>query len=977
MSTTSTLQTNTITPRQAALWVVGEVERSFKESEDQGNATVRKGCDELRQWIEKEWTVEREETLIEKEKVRWGKTKEEAIGLTGKDKWEELTKQGDEMKDRLERSAFAFRDAFREFEKSKEWVDFSDRMRGATAKAAGKKNVVEASNEAKIKALAVLGDKSKTEDVSGTLASLLRGETTLGSLGEELAMYLNTKLQKKVVAAMEEKKSHHHQQHQHKNEDDVDAFGVVVRFRENGGVANQTMPKTPAEIMVKVSDCAPYCVQESIRLEESMTKDDGAKKLVEFIVKMASTVFSEDRLDVIVDSLGDIKVSGAGGGGGAGGYQEVIDKWMKVITSKDKKGFEKLLKTTVITNTLKLLPQMDLPPIEGVRDGVQYNVKNMDLKHFHVDEKNVRLTMKTTLGSVKRGDPVFKVVVDDVSAAISNMSWEFKQQYFPFLQGQGVAHAKVSGVCVVLGFQLIRRPRSKVHSIVEKIVGDDAAAGGMEEATPASPSPAVDAKSNEDVPQLVLGVCRVTIDNVKIDLQGSSLYSMLTDVFSKTIRTYICSMVQDMIVEKFGSLIERGNDAFATHGWAALSSALEIDTSKFPIEEEAAKRAEQLERPVGGRKDLYSVMFAAEGPMGLVLGKWNEFVVVKSFKRAADGTSLPAEASGKIKIGDILVGFNSGDITSLPLDRVTARISRSRRPLTLSFIPGDAESQNATPTEIKRAHVLTFKFDEEKLFLLIKQRPFEDRAAVVTGFRPVNPNAPPGTPGGEGPAERKGVPVGWVLSAINGQDMLKKTFKDTMAVFAGATARPIELKFVRDPDVLIELNEPPVDLKVASFEGNLTIVSGFSQLKSPAEVLLGDTIQSGDYVIGVGDKDATLSKFDDVISYIKTQPRPVEIRFGRQSVNGVSSAASFGPGPLGIVFYRSSADGKCCFKTFQGVEGPVERTKVVLPGFVLRQVNGVAITLEQHAKELLSKVNAFPCKLAFRDMEAFEQGGWQ
>lgn len=466
----------------------------------------------------------------------------------------------------------------------------------------------------------------------------------------------------------------------------------------------------------------------------------------------------------------------------------------------------------------------------------------------------------------------------------------------------------------------------------------------------------------------MLGVSRVTIDSVKIDLEGPAIYAMLTEVFANSIRTYASSLMQDMIVEKITMYLEKANEMFALHAWDTLKSALEIDVDRLPSEETAAKRAERLEAPVGGRKDLYSVTFAQEGPMGLALGKWNEFVVVKSFKKGKDGSALPAELSGKIKIGDILVGFNGGDITSLPLDRVTTRISRSRRPLTLSFAPGDVHSMEATK---KRNHVCKFRFEEEKLFLLIKARQTEDRAAVVTGFRPTKPDG-----GGEGPAEKAGVPVGWILAAINHTDMLDKSFKETMTIFAATTERPVELKFVRDPDYHIELHEAPVDLKLASFEGGLVVVSGFTQLKSPAETLLGDGVQSGDFILGIGSKDTTMMKFDDVINLMRSSPRPMEIRFGRLGMNGITSAASFGPGPLGMVFYRSSTDGRCCFKAFQGIEGPVERLKQVYPGSVIRTINGVQVTSEPQAKELLANPQ-FPLKIWLRDMEAYEAGGWK
>jgi len=76
-------------------------------------------------------------------------------------------------------------------------------------------------------------------------------------------------------------------------------------------------------------------------------------------------------------------------------------------------------------------------------------------------------------------------------------------------------------------------------------------------------------------------------------------------------------------------------------------------------------------------------------------------------------------------------------------------------------------------------------FSEPTLFLMISPRAFEDRAAVVTGFAKKG-----------GPAERKGVRVGWVLAAVERIDTLQKTFAQTLALYRQA-ARPVELRCVK------------------------------------------------------------------------------------------------------------------------------------------------------------------------------------
>jgi len=437
--------------------------------------------------------------------------------------------------------------------------------------------------------------------------------------------------------------------------------------------------------------------------------------------------------------------------------------------------------------------------------------------------------------------------------------------------------------------------------------------------------------------------------------------TMLADMFGASIRTYLCSLIEDELMEKINTGLEKVNSEIFKQ-WDAVTAAVDVRTSELPTETKAGKRALALEAPVTTRKDVYSVTFAHEGPLGIVLARSKEFVIVRGFKRAADGSQFPGEASGKIKIGDVLCGLNGADVTSLPLDRVTARLSKMRRPLTLSFFAGSGETVG---TGTKRNNVAVMQFSEPKLGLLIKERQFQDRAAVVTGFK---------TPaeGGEGPAQKAGVPVGWVLSGVNGQDMLKKTFKETMETFAAAP-RPVELKFVRDPDFEVELADAPTDLKVIFMEG-MVVVSKFGHLIGPAQAQCGDKLESGDYVSRIGGKDTQLMRFEEIIGLVRSAPRPVEIRFGRDANVNVC-AGIFGPGPLGLVFYKSARDGKCCFKTFQGIEGPVERTKLVLPGMVLKTVQGTDVVGEEQAKELLQKARP-PVKLRFKDMDAWTEGKW-
>lgn len=925
------------TSRHTLLWMIREVERAFAGDEE-GNATIRKACQDLKQFVDREWTEQREKDLVERERKRWEDIRQEAINMLGQSRWSDLETNGEEIRVNLETGFERLEQCFFEIEESSEvWQVLTDRLRRHAAKSAGQENLLKSSGDIRTKLVKFYED---LKDQDGILADIMRGELT----ASVLCMWLATQVAKSVG---------HDMPTDPKEQAKMSALGALVRFRSADDAKAQDL--SPTGLLVRASDCAPFCALESKKFESAMCDTPGAKHYLELLFNKLTEFLTEERLNQLHIYMGQLDTAGLHDNKA---FKEVLEH----LQAKNWSKAAHVGKGLLVNSSVHLLPELDLPPIEGVRDGVQYSATNLDLTGFEIDESNVRLMINDTMGQITAGDPILRVVLDDISTEIDDLSWTFKQEYFPFMTGQGKARAEVKNVCILLSFQLVKRQKSAVHAIVATTTGDSN--DGTEAASEASgnETPPTD---DEEVPQLILSTCRVTIEAVKLELKGSSFASMLTDIFSKTIRTYIASLIQDMMMETITGYLEQSNEMFSNHAWDVLNSALQMDVHKLPTEEEASKHLAKLDTPSGTRKDLYSVTFTKEGPIGISLGKWNEYVAVKAFKRAKNGSILPGEASGKIKVGDVLVGFNGGDITSLPLDRVTTRISRSRRPLTLSFAPGMADSPEGSK---KRTHVAKFTFKEDKLLLLIKQRPIEDRAALVTGFRAAEGGA-------KGPGEKAGVPIGWCLAGINDQSMLTKSFKETMQVFAATTKRPVELQFVRNPDVVLEINEPVIDLKIASMDGKV-IVSGFSQLRSPAEMVLGDTVQSGDYICGVGSTDVGNLKFDDVISVLRNTPRPMEIRFSRANANGaITAAGNFMPGPLGMIFYKSSVEGKCSFKAFQGVEGPVERTKQVVVGSLLTAINGTAVLSEDQARALLQKP-ALPIKLMFRDMEAYLAGGW-
>ena len=944
-----------VQPRHVFLVVLDKVEDAFKDAPvSQGRDFSLRMIAEIRVINDREWTTERQDKIVEQSTARYDAFVTDAIGIVGQDKWKALEADVHGGLSDIESLLRRAHTDWLEVEKSTEWTLLRARVTDAALKLVNHPAAMNAAES--VKAEVVDGLKKDPLGVFGSTA-------TLASMSEAAVLWASSHISAGAAWA---------------SKDDDDSLRALVKYK-----GNAKAPVTVSEVVLKAADALPI-VRNKIAKAKADVDAGAAVKFHQHAVAQCLDALTVQRLDewsaTALRSLESEKKSATA--------------LLTLLREKKWEQALKQLKSAVISLCLQFLPHAQMPPIEGVKDGFAYTANKLDLSNFSVHPDNVRFTTQSTFGSVKRGDPFLRVVVDDVSTVMRNIAWSFKQENFPYLTGQGECDADVRGVCIVLGFQVVRRPRRKCAPTSDEAAvseeGSDnkkkpasatpASGGAAAAAAAAAPPPASadkkpnkagaadddvddDEKETDCLPQIVLGVSRVHIDSVKIELKNMSFGTMMADMFSATIRTYMCSLMEDELLDKMGVVLDKINAQIYEH-WDAVTATVDVRTMELPTETRAGKRALALETPITARKDVYSVTFAQEGPLGIVLGRSNEFVIVRGFKRAADGSMFPGEASGKIKIGDMLCGLNGAEVTSLPLDRVTARLARARRPLTLSFSAGAGDAV-AGQSGAKRNNIAIMTFNEPKLGLLIKERPFQDRAAVVTGFKPT-------AEGGEGPAQKAGVPVGWVLAAVNGQDLLKKTFKETMEVFASAP-RPVELRFVRDPDFEVELSEPPSDLKIA-FLSSAVVVTKFDHLVGPAQSQCGDKLVTGDYVCAIGGKDASLMRFEDVIGLVRTAPRPLEIRFAREGNANVCSAM-FGPGPLGLVFYKSAKDSKCSFKTFQGIEGPAERTKLIFPGMVLLRVNGVEVTSVEQARELLAKA-AVPAKLRFRDMDAYMEGKW-
>lgn len=116
---------------------------------------------------------------------------------------------------------------------------------------------------------------------------------------------------------------------------------------------------------------------------------------------------------------------------------------------------------------LDQLPSIEVPPIDGEKDRVKFNIDGLDLsgalaqpgrgdrpaltrrRHprcspgFRIQRENV----KVRLGDFRATGHILNVEVTDISAAIRGLKWQYEQLYFPYMTGQGAADADISGSC--------------------------------------------------------------------------------------------------------------------------------------------------------------------------------------------------------------------------------------------------------------------------------------------------------------------------------------------------------------------------------------------------------------------------------------------------------------------------------------------------------------------------------------------------
>jgi len=588
----------------------------------------------------------------------------------------------------------------------------------------------------------------------------------------------------------------------------------------------------------------------------------------------------------------------------------------KFDDQEERLNFKDMVKEETLLFLISLLPTISVDPVTGVRDEVAYEIGNLTLERFEIDKKSVQLKF-LGVPAVARGDTFFQVTVKDIHARLKDIEWAFKQEYFPYMSGNGVADALLQDCTIQFGVQLCKT-------------------GGC--------------------PQVLVSSCDVFLGVLDLEVRNTNfgwLMNALSVIVSDRLRLYIQSLLQETLVGKMSNYSYVLNSLFLQH-FDLISRFVEFNSKELPEAKEAKKAVYEgrLRKLLGVRRDIYTAVFENEGPIGLSFIQKDEYVAVKQFPRSSKEEKLPAELSGEIRVGDVLVAYNGQDVTSLPLAMVIARMKSSDRPLYLTF------QSDQVSTKESEDVIIDVSFDEPKLLLVIGSIWGDDDnrkhpqcySVAVKGFR----SRPDGS---LGPAQLHNVQVGMVVVGVNNESTRGQSFAEVRGDISTSNRRPLVLSFSQPADYYVEFQkELPSDLIMGEFEDTI-VVTGMSYAAGAAERQAGDKLVKGMILMEVNGRLVTGS-FKEVVHTLKKEPRPMKIGFGRDNV--VTCEVVFDKGPLGMIFYQTSR-GEMAFKHFSKLGGPARSSGKIQIGDALIAINGVLV----HG---LPNFSALPLKLEFRKM---------
>ena len=310
----------------------------------------------------------------------------------------------------------------------------------------------------------------------------------------------------------------------------------------------------------------------------------------------------------------------------------VLDTANSAATDEDAR--RELLSTATdqaLEFLLNILPSMPVPPFDGVKDGVVYNLSNLSLEGFKVAKEDIGVSIagvKAGKGSELVSDidetkskaaiarELLTIDVENISATLDNAAWSFEQTYLPYLKGGGLADSKLWEGCIKLQFELKKQRKN----------------------------PSVEG-GEEWEPRLCLSERFVSIGEVELKLQGDGkltwILNKLAEIFKSPLRNYVVSVIATAILKRSGWLLARLNTHLAPY-WAVI-----LRTAQLDMKDLAEVTETDVTDDSGGPSDLvYDLVFKDQVPLGinLLLNDESGFVRVVDFPRGSQSRKVATES---------------------------------------------------------------------------------------------------------------------------------------------------------------------------------------------------------------------------------------------------------------------------------------------------------------------------------------------
>lgn len=256
---------------------------------------------------------------------------------------------------------------------------------------------------------------------------------------------------------------------------------------------------------------------------------------------------------------------------------------------------------TALDFVLRILPSMPVPPFDGVKDGLLYNISNLSMEGFKVRKEDIqielagmratkrreasirRLPSTNSVGTgsevstdyesaeewdtaeMRRGDSTdaegamdienvkttikaTELLIIDVRrilATMNNVAWSFEQTYLPYLKGGGLADIKLSDGAIRLQFELRRRKKENTK--------------------------------DEWEPVLCLKDRTCSIGQMELSLQGAGsltwIFNKLASVFKGPLRDYVVRTIVKVLASQSGWILGQMNSLLSPYWDLILSTA--------------------------------------------------------------------------------------------------------------------------------------------------------------------------------------------------------------------------------------------------------------------------------------------------------------------------------------------------------------------------------------------------------------------